>query len=319
MKRVLVTGASGFIGSHLCAYLLERGYEVKGMVRKTSNLRWLEGLKLNLVYGDLGDEDSLEEAVKGVEAVFHTAAVVRSRKGRDFVRINYLGTKTLAEKAAGANVKKFILFSSVAAAGPVRRGEVLEEKMEPKPVSDYGRAKLLAEKAVLDFKEKMGVVILRFPAVYGPRDKDGLLFWRALKKGWAPVMGGTFSLIYVLDAVKAAVLAMESDVPSGSVYFISDGNCYTFEHIAREWERITKRGLRLVRVPFFLGFVAAWCNSWLKREGTIFNPDKVKELCQECWVCSDRKARLDLRFEPEYDLSRGGEITINWYKEKGWL
>lgn len=319
MKRVLVTGANGFIGSHLCAYLLDQGYQVKGVVRKTSNLRWLEGLKLNLVYADLNDENSLAEAVRGIEVVFHTAAAVRSRRQKDSVRINYQGTKSLAEKAAAAGVRKFILFSSVAAAGPVPAGEVLDETREPNPVSVYGRAKLSAESAVLGLKEKMVVVILRFPAVYGPRDKDGLLFWRALKKGWAPVMGGTFSLIYVTDAVKAAVLAMEKDVRSGSVYFISDGNCYTFEHIAREWERITKRKVRLIRLPFLFGFIAAWFNSWLKREGTIFNPDKVKELSQECWVCSEKKAKLDLGFEPEYNLSRGGEKTINWYKEKGWL
>jgi nucleoside-diphosphate-sugar epimerase len=317
--KVLVTGANGFIGSHLCEFLVKKGYQVRGMVRKTSNRRWIEGLNMELVYGDLNEPGSVKEAVKGMAAVFHTAAVVRARRREDFLKVNYQGTKGLAEQAADAGVKRLVLFSSVAAAGPVRTGEVLNEKTEPRPVSVYGQAKLAAERAVLELKQRMGVVVLRLPAVYGPRDRDGLLLWRALNRGWVPVMGGTFSLIYVADAVKAAVLALEKDIPSGSVYFISDGACYSYERIAEEWRKITGRKVRLVRVPFWLGFIFSRLNSWLRREATIFNPDKARELWQKCWVCSDEKARIELGFVPEYNLSRGGAITVSWYKEKGWM
>ncbi|MGQ9707350.1 MAG: NAD-dependent epimerase/dehydratase family protein [bacterium] len=319
MMRVLVTGANGFIGSHLCEYLLKKGYEVRGMIRKTSDRRWIEGLKIKLLFGDLNDAASIKEALKGVEAVFHTAAVVRAGKRSDFIRVISQGTKTLAGLAMEAGVKRFVLFSSCAAVGPARAGEVLNDKKEPRPVSDYGRAKLAAERAVLRLKERMVVVVLRFPAVYGPRDRDGLLLWRALNRGWVPMLGKEFSLIYVADAVKAAALALEKDILSGSVYFISDGVCYSYERIAEEWRKFTGKKVRLVRIPFWLGLISARLNAWLKREPTIFNPDKVRELCQDRWVCSLEKAKIELGFEPEYNLSRGGAITVSWYKEKGWL
>lgn len=320
--KVLVTGANGFIGSHLCEFVLQRGYEVRALVRKTSNLRWIKDLALELAYGDITDEGSLAQAVEGVEVVFHTAAVVRPKRREDFVRVNYQGTKRLAQKAEDAGVRRLVFFSSVAAAGPARAGERLNEKKEPQPVSEYGRAKLEAERAVLELKEKMGVVILRFPAVYGPRDKDGLLFWQMFKQGWAPLMGGTFSLIYVSDAVAAAVLAANYEpLPTtrDPVYFISDGSCYTFYDLVREWEKVTGRKVRTFRIPNWLGFLTAQLNSWLTREGTVFNPDKLRELTQECWVCSDERARVELGFEPQTSLRKGVEITWQWYKQEGWL
>lgn len=318
--KVLVTGASGFIGSHLCEDLVGRGYEVRAMVRKTSNRQWLEGLKIELVYGDMNDPASLKESVQGVEAVFHSAAVVRGGKKGDFLRINYEGTSKLARIAADAGVKRFILFSSMAAAGPGRGEGLLNELRMPMPVSEYGRAKLAAENAVLELKDRMKVVILRFSAVYGPRDRDGLILWRTFARGWAPVLGGTFSLIFVADAVRAAVLALEKDVPSGAIYFISDGNCYNYDTVVQEWEKITSRKLRRVKLPpKFIFLLLAQIYSWWKREETIFNPDKIREICQECWVCENKRAEKELGFKPEYDLGRGGEITLKWYKEKGWI
>jgi len=289
------------------------------MVRRTSNLQWLEGLKVQLTYGDLNDVSSLTTAVQGVSGVFHTAAVVRAKNGEEFRQVNYEGTKALTRVAADAGVKSFVLFSSVAAVGPVKAGEVIDVTKSPEPVSDYGRAKLAAENAVLEFQKLMKVVILRLPAVYGPRDRDGLLLWQTFQKGWAPVFGGSFSLVFVGDVVRAAVLALEKPIPSGAIYFISDGNCYNYEAVAREWEKITGRKVNRIKVPFLAGLIFARMYSWLKREGTIFNPDKIRELSQECWVCADPRAKTELGFEPEFDLCRGGEITLRWYKEKGWI
>jgi len=317
--RALVTGANGFIGSHLCAALLKKGYEVRGLVRKTSNLEWLEGLELELVYGSLEDEEALSRAVEGVDLVFHTAAVVRARRKADFVRVNCEGSERLVRVAVSAGVKRFVLFSSVAAVGPVPPGRSLSEKEIETPVSFYGRAKLEAERAVLKYKERLHLVILRFPAVYGPRDRDGLLMWRMFLRGLAPVMGGTFSLVYVDDAVRAAVLAGEKNCPSGAVFFISDGNCYSYYELVRVWQDVTGKRVLCFRVPKILALFAASLNQWLNREWAIFNPDKVRELCQECWVCTDPRAETELGFKPEFDLKKGMERTLQWYKEKGWL
>ncbi len=319
--RVLVTGANGFIGSHLCELLKQQNYQVRALVRKTSNLKWIEKLGLELIYGDLREKDSLINAVNGVEVVFHTAAVLRPKDKNDFLQVNYQGTELLARVSAKAGVRRFILFSSVAAAGPVGPEEKLTEDREPRPVSEYGKAKLAAEQAVLGFKDLLNPVILRFPAVYGPRDRDGLIFWRMLSKGVAPVLGGTFSLIYVTDAVRAAVLSATVMLPTNRdpIYFISDGVCYTFYDLVREWERITGKRVFTFRVPSFLGFFAARVNFWLAREGTVFNPDKMKELTQQCWVCSDERANAELGFKPSVPLNQGAEITLKWYQEAGWL
>lgn len=320
--KVLVTGANGFIGSHLCEGLLTNGYEVRALVRKTSDLRWIKHLNLELVYGDITDEDSLVRAVDGIEIVFHTAAVVRPKKVEEFIRVNQEGTERLARVAIAKGVKRLVLFSSVAAVGPGRFNERLNEEMAPKPVSEYGRAKLAAERAVLALKDSLSSVVLRLPAVYGPRDRDGLLFWRMLSRGFAPVLGGTFSLLYVTDAVAAAVLAATRyPLPTARppIYFISDGCCYTFSDLIQVWKMVTGRRVRTFPIPRWLGFIAAQLNSWLAREGTVFNPDKMRELTQECWVCSDERARVELGFEPRITLQKGAELTLNWYKKEGWL
>ncbi len=317
--KVLVTGANGFIGSHICEFLFQNGYQVRALVRKTSNLDWIKHLNLELAYGDLLDPPSIQFAVNGIDVVFHTAAVVRAKRKKDFIRVNQEGTRILAEQAILAGVKKLVFFSSIAAVGPVRAGELIDENKTPSPISNYGWAKLAAENVLRTLQEKIKIVILRLPAVYGPRDRDGFMLWRMMQAGWIPLIGGTFSLIYVADAVRAAVRAMEANLPSGATYFISDCRCYTIRTIAETWEKITGKKVRTIRVPFLISLVIALCYSWLRREGTIFNPDKIQELRQECWVCSSERARKDLGFEPEYDLCRGGEITLRWYKEKGWM
>jgi len=317
--KVLVTGANGFIGSHLCERLAGDGYEVRAMVRRTSNRQWLAGLPLELCFADLEDEGSLRAAVEGVEVVFHSAAVVRTKQGRDFLRVNYEGTRRLAEAGVRAGVRRMVLFSSLAAVGPMPRGAVVSGEREPEPVSDYGRAKLAAERALMELKEKMEVVILRFPAVYGPRDRDGLLLWRMFQQGFVPVLGGTFSLVYVRDAVKAAVLAGTKPVVSGACYSITDGGCYSYPMLAQVWQEVTGRRVVCLRVPKFFVSLAARANNWLAREGTIFNPDKVRELCQENWVCFDERVGKELGFSPDYDLKQGVKETLNWYREKGWL
>ncbi len=317
--RVLVTGASGFIGSHLCERLVGAGYAVRAMVRPTSNRQWLEGLPVEFCVAQLEDERSLAEAVEGVEVVFHSAAVVRARRGEDFLRVNYDGTRRLAEVAVHAGVRRMVLFSSLAAAGPGPRGGTVNEKEAPAPMSDYGRAKLAAERALVELKEKIEVVVLRFPAVYGPRDRDGLLLWRMFQRGVVPVLGRTFSLIYVRDAVKAAALAGTKRVASGATYFISDGVCYSYSVLAQVWQEVTGRRVVCVRVPGIVALLFARVNNWLAREGTIFNPDKVRDLCQECWFCFDERAGRELGFYPDYDLRQGVRETLNWYREKGWL
>ncbi|MEO0077954.1 MAG: NAD(P)-dependent oxidoreductase [candidate division WOR-3 bacterium] len=318
--KALVTGANGFIGSHLCEYLIELGHSVRGMVRRTSNLRWLAQVlsRMDLVYGDLRDSDSLRRAVDGIEVVFHLGANVRDT--RDFEEVNCNGTRLLAQACVDAQVRRFVLFSSAAAGGPALSPEEPRcEAHPPEPVSRYGRGKLAAENAVLALSHQLCSVILRLPAVYGPRDQDLITLLRWARRGFVPVFGGTFSTIYVGDAVRAAVLAAERNVPSGAVYYVTDGQCYTFNDMAGVLASVFGRRPILVRLPRWFVHAAAWLSEKTARNGSIFNPDKARELTQQCWVASSDKARTELGFVPEYDLKTGMCKTIQWYEEMNWL
>ena len=318
--KALVTGANGFIGSHLCERLKAQGHTVRGMVRRTSDLTWIQNLGLELVYGDVRDAESLRAAVADMDTVFHVGATVRARDPLDFERVNCEGTRLITEACVTAGVKRFVLFSSAAAAGPASGPDQPKtESHEPQPVSLYGKGKLGAERALQQMKDRLHSVILRFPAVYGPRDRDTVMLLRWVKRGLLPVFGGTFSTVYVADAARAASLAAERDVESGSVYYVADGNCYTYGDMAGIAERtLGRRPLRL-RLPRWLLGAAGWFSEKVSREGAIFNRDKARELAQHCWVCSIDKARAELGFVPEYDLERGMRETIRWYQEMKWL
>lgn len=318
--RALVTGANGFIGSHMCELLKARGHAVRGLVRRTSDLTWIQDLGIELAYGDIREQESLASAVAGVDWVFHTAAAVRPKDARDYERVNCDGTQALAGESEKAGVKRFVLFSSVAAGGPAESPEAPRRESDaPLPMSRYGRGKLRAELAVIEMKDKLHSVVLRFPAVYGPRDRDSLLLLRSLKRGFAPVFGRTFSAVHVADAVKAALLAVEADVASGSVYYVSDGRCYCQDEMLEIAERqLGRRALR-IRIPAWALRFAGRVSEWLSCEGSIFNRDKARELVQECWVCGADKARAELGFEPQYGLEAGLAETVEWYKERKWL
>jgi len=318
--KALVTGANGFIGSHLCELLKRSGHSVRAMVRVTSDLRWIADLDLELAYADLLDPPALWVAVQGCDWVFHLGATVRTKDTADFERINAGGTRALAEACVRAGARRFVLFSSAAAAGPAQSADQpATEQQECQPVSAYGQGKLMAERAVLGLCETLHSVVLRLPTVYGPRDRDGVQMWRTIKKGLLPAFGGTFSVVYVADAVRAALLAAERDVPAGSVYLVSDGCCHDYDEVAVLAEQLLGRRPLKLKLPAWLVEMAASFSEWLSRDGSIFGRDRVKDLNQQSWVCSPAKARAELGFEPEFDLARGLAVTLGWYRKAGWL
>lgn len=318
--RALVTGANGFLGSHLCECLLEQGHAVRGLVRETSDLRWLEGLPVELCRGRLEDRAALAEAVRDMDWVFHTAASLRPRRREDYFRVNTEGTKLLAGLCAEAGVGRFIFFSSLAAGGPaVSADRPRAEPDRPEPVSDYGRGKLLAEQVLLEMKDRLASVILRLPAVYGPRDRDGLTLFAGLKRGLRLSFGRCVSLIYVKDAVRAAVLAAERAPTAGAMYYLSDRECHRVEELTRKAARIMDRRTVRVRLPGWTLRAAAGVGEWLNREGSIINRDKARELTRDYWVCDSELARTELGFVPEYPLEIGLKETIRWYEEHQWL
>ena len=322
-KRVLVTGASGFIGSHLAEALLKRGYEVWALVRRGSRRRWLpEGVKV--WEGSLNEVPSLPP---DLHHLFHLAGLTRARRPREFFIVNAEGTRRLllVLKEGGGIGGRFIYLSSLAAAGPCRPDLPRREDDPPQPVSPYGRSKLEGERHVLEFKDAFSVTILRPSAVYGPRDDYMWEYFRTVAKGVFPVLGGKerwISLCYVGDLVEAIILAAEVPHPSGEIFFISDGQRYPLHFVTDMVASLLGRRVRRIRVPEVVARIVAWASEgWgrLRGRAVPFNRNKCMEALQEAWLCDIGKAREILKFSPRYPLKEGLRITLQWYKREGWL
>ncbi len=327
----LVTGATGFIGSHLLPKLLENGHKVRCLARSGPARQKLSGLPVEVCTGDLSDPASLAKAVRGADCVFHLAGLTKTHIESEFYEVNARGTRNLAQAAARENpeLKKFIYLSSLSAAGPVLEGmPPLTEDIPPHPVSHYGKSKLMGEEAVLEIAGQVPVTILRPTAVYGPGDRDFYLFFKTIEKGLFFYWGeGRYSLIYVEDLVRAIMEAAGRPGAKGSrnagIYFLSDGNIYTNTEIAAAIARAmpwAKREKPLkVPLPRFLLPMAAVFSGIGRRDSGIINRDKIREMGFKDWCCDADRARRELGFEPKITLKEGVKWTADWYRIHQWL
>jgi nucleoside-diphosphate-sugar epimerase len=323
--KALITGATGFIGSHLAEKLLKRGYEVSCLVRGTSNHRWLEGLDIKLIEGDCSVKDSLNRCVKGYDYIFHLAGLTKACCKDDFYSVNTKGTENIIEAVRRCNegVKRFVYLSSLSAFGPRVNSNLPSENHKPHPVSDYGKSKLKGEEAVLKYSDTLPVSILRPAAVYGPRDREFFLFFKLIKSGFLPYWGnGYTSLIYVDDLIDAIILAVEKEESVGKTYFISDGIVYANSEIVNEIASAIGVKVYKIRLPkSFLPTIGFFGEGISKIMGksTMINRDKVKEFMYTDWICDITKAKNDLCFEPKVGIKVGIKWTADWYRIHKWL
>ena len=326
--RVLLTGGSGFLGSFTAEQLAAGGHVVRALVRPRSDKRVLEKLPaVELAPGAIEDRASLMAAVAGVDAIVHVAGIVKARRPEDFFQVNAQGTRNLLEAALANGVGRFVYVSSLSAVGPSLDGSPVRDDAEPRPVTQYGRSKLEAERAVLAAKDRLHVTVLRPPLIYGPRDRETLAFFTSIRNGVLPMTGdgrNTLSVIYVKDCAAAIVRALEAkNAPSGRAYFVEDGAVYVWRDALAEIE--TALGRRaLVRFGMPVGVVkiaAAATQLWGKVTNTaqMLTLDKVNELTQPHWVCSGAGARRDLGWEPRVRWAQGVQEAVKWYRAEGWL
>ncbi len=331
--RVLVTGGTGFVGSHLVEKLVRRGWRVRLLLRRTSSLRWLEGVPLEYAYGDVRDKASLAGACVGVRGVFHFGGVTRAFSASDFQETNGQGTRNLAEAVAErAEPGAFFVYcSSMAAGGPGISMErdpapVRTEADPPTPVTPYGRSKLQGEVAlreVADAHTRFRYVILRPPAIYGPRDEGLIVLFRWIHRGILPMPAGIpprFSLIHVDDLVDAALRVQQVD--ARGTYYVSDGDEYSWSEVGELAAQLMATQVRTVRVSHFAAKLAAGLGeTWavVTRTPAVLSRAKVEDLWQAHWVCLPEKARRDWGFAPQMTLVRGLEETLSWYRHNKWL
>ncbi|MFA5353116.1 MAG: NAD(P)-dependent oxidoreductase [Thermodesulfovibrionales bacterium] len=318
--KALVTGATGFIGSHLVDSLIRKGFDVTCLVRSTSDLRHLEGLPLGLIRGDCTDKTSLE-TVADFDYIFHLAGLTKASTEKEFLEANAGGTENILEAALRGcpRLKRFVYLSSLAAAGPCRDGMPLKEDCPMSPVSTYGRSKGEGERIVLSLRHELPVTVIRPPAVYGPRDKDLLVLCRMVKKGFAPSVGkGSYSFIYVEDLVSGIIDSSQSPDAAGEVFFLSDGAVYSQDEIvdaiaAAVGKRPVKVSIPRSVMPL-LGFLSEKLG-WAR----IINPDKIREISHSRWVCDTAKAVAMFGFEPKVKIKEGVKWTADWYRIHQWL
>ena len=308
--RALVTGASGFIGRRLVMELARRGHETVCLVRPTSNTVPLRDLPVEFVLGDLGDAASLVSAVKGRDHIFHLAGVIQAVDGPAFEEVNTEGTRNLVDacRQAAPALEKFVLISSIAAAGPSPPERSLTEADEPRPVSAYGRSKLAAEHIVLAAKDRLRMTIIRPPNVIGPGSKEIELALGLLRRRIVPALGDgrpRTSLVDVDDLVEAMLLAAEDPRSTGQTYFVTDGRAYAWPEITAAIAEELGVKRFMVKVPFAVQMLAARLVETAARFGRrppLLTREIVRAARDCFWICDGSKIERELGFHPKFGL-----------------
>lgn len=313
--RVLVTGATGFVGSHVAQALVEAGYEVRCGVRASSSTRWISNLPVERVPLDMtGRVEDFSRAVENVDLVVHVAGITRARRAEDYHAVNAEGTQKLAAAALGAGVRRFVLISSLAARGPDGRDH---------PESAYGRSKLEAEARLRTVDGQMEAVILRPAAVYGPRDTDLLPLFKMARTGFLPLPSGANVLqpVYAEDVARAALAAARKGGGSGP-FPVAEAARYTWEDVVAGLERALGRNVRVVRVPPAAFTLAGRAAEWVAQAFStvpIIDERRGRDLAARTWTCDVSGTERALGWRAEVSLFEGLERTARWYEQSGWL
>jgi nucleoside-diphosphate-sugar epimerase len=325
--KALVTGATGFVGSHLVERLLVAGMDVACLMRPTSNPAALAGLAVERRIAVLEDPAALTKAVRGVDYIFHCAGLTRGRNLAQYMSVNADGTRRLIEAALAENasLQRFVYVSSLAAAGPATSPEPPDESATPHPSDDYGASKLAGERVVLEYADRLPVTIIRPPAVYGPRDTNFLpLFRAAARLRRVPVIGKPskqVAFVYATDLAEGLLLAAQNPLSAGRTYFIASG-IHTMTEVAQAVCAALNIPPRMLRVPTILARLIGEIGQikWaLTGRAQIISRRKVRDMLQPRWTCSWARARTELGYREAVGLTEGMRATAQWYIENGWL
>lgn len=323
----VVTGANGFVGSHLVDYLLIKNFEVRCIVRKSSNLRWLENKNVTIFDCGLFDKTGLREAFKNVNYIFHVAGVVKAKNEEGYFRGNVEATKVLLEvaKESKESIKKFLIVSSQTVSGPSLNGNPVNEESESRPLTTYARSKLKQEQITLGYKDIFPVTICRAPAIYGERDTEIFIYFQVFNKGLTTMIGfdkKELSLLHVADLVEGLYLAAVSEKASGEIYFISSEKYYTWDEVGSITSRVLNKKAFKIRLPHFIVFTVAALAQFFamfSSKPATLNIEKAKDLTQRYWICDTSKAVRELGYRQKISIEEGIKRTCDWYKQMKWI
>ena len=335
MKKVIITGASGFIGSFLVEKALSLGWQVWAGVRKSSSREYLQDSRIEFIDLEFSNVNRLTgqlsdfvEKYGEIDYIIHNAGVTKCLNSDDFDKINFKYTANLIEAINTANISlgKFVLMSSLSAYGigdevnytPIKTVDI------PNPNTAYGESKIKAER-FLEEKAAFSYIIMRPTGVYGPREKDYFLMLKTVKSGLdvgAGFKSQPLTFIYVKDLVDAVYLALESSVRNKG-YFVADGDVYTDkEYTALVKKILGKKYVLSLKVPLsvlkVISVISEEISKFTKKPSTL-NRDKYKIMKQRNWECDITPLVQDLGFSPKYNLERGLRESVEWYKKNHWL
>lgn len=328
--KYLITGATGFIGSHLVDFLLKKGIKpeyIRLIVLPGDSMSNLPKRKFDIFYGDIRNKLDVNKSLKGINVVYHLAAktVFEGKTYEDFKDTNVEGTRNIINAAIKVKVKKFIFFSSIAVYGlPAYVGEIInwDEKQPKKPAEVYGKSKLVAEEIVVEAHNKyqLPTVIIRPTTVYGPRDHQGVVeLYKVIEKGLFALIGdgkNKVDYVYVKDLVRGAYQA-QIHAKNGSDYILGGGNPISFRYLVDSVSKSLNRKITNISIPKPIAMIVAYM---LDLTGKSFGfrsplfPNRVKIMTTNCYF-DISKAKHDLRYNPTIDFKEGAVLTASWYKK----
>lgn len=325
--NALVTGGTGFIGSHLIERLRSEGHTIRCIALNTLKADTVTSLGAEVVLGDLRGAIDWDAMLDGIDVVYHLAGVTRARTKMDYITGNTDQTRHVAEACAARSNgrRRFVYVSSLTAVGPSRDGNPVTEETPCAPVSHYGHSKWMAEGEVLRFADRMPVTIVRPAGVYGPRDRDMFEYIKMARRGYAPIIGFDtkwIDLVHARDLADGIYRAGIAPKAEGEVYLLGGPRPYRTTEIGQAVAQAADCDLVQIPLPHALVYtigLASECVGRLTGMPILFNVQKAREGVQKAWTCSSAKAARDLGYRPRTDLFPGMEETYAWYCAHGWL
>jgi UDP-glucose 4-epimerase len=326
-ERVLITGASGFVGFHLIEAALKKELEVYAAVRPSSQIAHLKSLPIHYTALDFTNVKALKAELleKKYDYIIHAAGAIKAANYEEYVTVNATYAKNLALAVGEANlpIKKFVFMSSLAAIGPSRTGRAITENDEPNPLTSYGKSKLVAESYLSEFTD-LPLISLRPTAVYGPRERDIFIMINIINKGLEPYIGRVpqkLSFIYVKDLAAISINALSSTINNRS-YIVADGRSYDRYELGDIVKKILKKNTLKIHLPLpVVKAIAVFQEraGAIRGKSPILSREKLNELIALDWSCNIDQLKHDLGFAPRYTLENGMDETLQWYKENKWL
>jgi nucleoside-diphosphate-sugar epimerase len=314
MAKVLVTGATGFLGSHIAETLVQHGFTVRCTVRPSSSLKWLEHLDIEKVSVNLSNETSLQEACEGVDVVVHNAGITRAKTDAEFFEVNTDATQRLAKAAISAKVSRFIFISSLEARGPDGFTTA---------ISSYGKSKLEAERLLTSLQNDIEMILLRPAGVYGPRDTDLLTLFQIAKYGvlTVPATSGRLQPVHGRDVAEAVLASVQGKAHLGP-FDIAEANTYSWQDMASMLEIAMNKKLRVIKIPKEVFLSAGYASETLSKlfnQAPKLDRRRAKSLAYYTYTCDTQSFEKAFGWQARISLQEGLKETAAWYKRRNWL